>query len=305
MSQICLGFIFGIALLATLPAAAVTSSEKSKVSLMALDVTLDGDPRPDVGRALSDAFSAAMLKKGTYRLFSSETSRPARPLQPKAGELSLAASPAAASKSAPDVDFWFTFNLVGEANRYALSVKKIDAKTQEVLSAQELTATGQLEKVMALAPQALEKLEVRKRVAPFPMTQSPSEVRAAQPATRSTTSTPSKPSHRSPGTYMGVPPEYADIDLSNVPKALVYRRVGSIETTNQPWKFAVVKPLDGKGLGVSETVQVLWDDNSKTYSSLKVGSWDTGRAIADYGHNPSHKALFRGDAVYGWAEPLW
>ena len=308
MTHLCLGLLSVSALLLSHSMALAVTKTTSRASVMPQDVTVDGVARPDVGKALSDAFSAAMLKRGDYRIFSTETVKPTRPAKAKKGEVTLGAvGPAAGQKVQPELDYWFTFNLVGQDSRYALTVKKIDARTQEVLGAQELATTGQLERVMALVPQALDKLDAKKRVLPFPMTQSPSEVRAAMPVVRAAlpASAPVVAPRRSPGTYMGVPPEFANIDLTNVPKALVYRRVGSIEATNQPWKFAIVKPADGKGLGVSDTVQVLWDDNSKTYSSLRVANWDTGRVIADFGHNPAHHPLFVGDAVYGWAEPLW
>jgi hypothetical protein len=314
--HLCLGLLSLSAVLLSHSVALAVTKPTSRASVVPLDVTVNGVSRPDVGKALSDAFSAAMLKRGDYRIFSTESVKPSRPVKAKKGDVLLGTvGPASSQKalpasSQPEVDYWFTFNLVGQDSRFSLTVKKIDAKTQEVMGAQELATTGQLERVMALVPQALDKLDTKKRVLPFPMSQSPSEVRAAMPApvvVRSAIpqSAPAPAPRRSPGTYMGVPPEFADIDLTHVPKALVYRRVGSIEATNQPWKFAIVKPMDGKGLGVSDTVQVLWDDTSKTYSSLRVANWDTGRVIADFGHNPSHHPLFVGDAVYGWAEPLW
>jgi hypothetical protein len=306
MPKTSYGFCIALALLASLPAAwAAATAEKSKASVLALDVTVDGAARPDVGRAMADAFSAAMLKRGNYRLFANETApKPQKP-KGKKGEIMLGAGPApAAPKPAvvPQLDYLFTFNLIGQDSRYALTVKKIDAKTQEVLDAQEFATQGPLDKVFTLVPQALDKLDAKKRVHPFPVSQAPSEIRAAQPVVRQLVN--SAPT-RSPGTYTGVPPEYADKDLSRVPKAYVYRRVGSITETNGPWKFAVVQPADGKTLGISDTVQVLWDDNGKTYSELKVSNTDSGKVITDLGHNASHHPLFRGDAVYGWAQPLW
>jgi hypothetical protein len=301
------GFCLAVFFTASLSTALSATLEKAKASVLAMGVTLDGDSRPDLGRAMTDAFSAAMLKKGNYRIFSHDTApKPTRPGKGKKGDLMLGAIPLDAYgkvPAMPQLDYLFTFNLIGAKDRYALTVKKIDAHTQEVLQAHELATTGSLERVFALVPEALEKLDARKATMPFPRTQSPSEVRAAQPATKQSIAVSTTP--RNPGTAGGVPMEYAEENLKTVPKALVYRRVGSVVTSNTPWKFAIVQPADGKNLGVSDTVQVLWDDSGKTYSELKVSNYEQGKVITDFGHNAAHKPLFSGDAVYGWAEPLW
>jgi hypothetical protein len=304
-------FCLAILICGTVATAAVKESEKLKASIIAHDVTLDGHPRPDLSRALTDAFTSALLKSGHYRVYSSEILANPTPKtkirHQDMSELMLGntANKLTITKTSP-LDHIFTFNLLGEKSRYSLSVKKVDAKTQEVLQTQEITSTGSWENVCLKLKDTLLKLDERKSStkSPFPWSLSPSEIRelrksppiAIQPTT-------TKKAPRNPGTAGGVPMEYAEENLAVVPKALVYRKVGTVVSTNQPWKFAIIQPENGQNLGVSDTVQVLWDHNQKTYSQLRVSNYDNGKVITDFGNNAAHHHLYQGDSVYGWTVP--
>lgn len=279
-------------------------SLRSRVAFVPNEVTINGTPRPDIGRALADSFSAAALKRGRLRVFNIETPAvPVRPLKGRKhlGALGTAAPAAGGGVSATtlrDLDFLYSFNLLGDGETYSLILKKVRAENNEIVEAHEMKTQGRLDRVFAMVPQALERIDPRFYPAAFPRTQSPAEVRAAQPATA-----PAWVCR--PGTWSGIPPEYVDVDLSRVPKALTYQRLGSVVMAVDPWRFAVITPVSGARIARRETLDVQWDDGGPgVYSRLRVSGFDSGKVIADYGSNPSYHRLYPGDSVYGWAPPL-
>lgn len=300
MLLVCVGF--------AAPSRADTAelSLRSKVAFVPNDITIDGFPRPDIGRALTDSFSAAALKRGRCRVFNLDV--PVVQVKPSKnkknlgnlGSASTASSVQSGVPGARDLDFLYTFNLVGEGERYSLTMKKVRAENNEIMEAHEMSTQGRLDRVFALVPQALDHIDAKLYPPAFPRTQSPAEIRSAVPVNQAAPAWTCRP-----GTWSGVPPEFADIDLSTVPKALVYQRLGSIVAANDPWRFAIVTPTTRAKIGTSETLDVQWGDGGPgVYSRLRVSGFDSGKVIADYGSNPSYHRLYPGDSVYGWAPPV-
>ncbi len=280
------------------PLVALEQTMRPRVAFVPAEITIDGVPRPDIGRAMADSFSAASLKRGNYRIFNLEP--PAPPVRMGKGRKNLgmlgSAAPGQVSGPKPaDLDFLFSFNLIGDGDRYSFTMKKIRADTNEVLEAHNLSTSGRLDRVFSLVPQALERVDVRHLPPSFPLSQSPAAVRE--------TLTPPVYVHAAPAE--GVPLEWKNFDFSKVPKALIYRRVGSIMATNDPWRFCIINPLGSTAMmRPHDDVQVLWDNSTSVYAKLRVTGMDSGKVIADYGLNPSYHRLFPGDAVFGWAPPL-
>lgn len=281
-------------------------SLRSKVAFVPNDITINGLPRPDIGRALADSFSAAALKRGKCRVFNIDV--PVVAVKPSKGKKNLGSLGAVTTSKggigAPpsrDLDYLYTFNLVGEDDRYSLTMKKVRAENNEVVEAHEMSTTGRLDRVFLLVPQALDRIDAKLYPPAFPRTQSPAEIRSAVPViVRDAPSWNCRP-----GTWSGVPPEFADIDLSKVPKALVYQRLGSITAAIDPWRFAIITPTTSARIGTNELLDVQWGDGGPgVYSRLKVSGFDSGKVIADYGANPSYHRLYPGDSVYGWAPPV-
>lgn len=304
-----------IAGLGSIPTAASTADElslRSKVAFVPSEVTINGAPRPDIGRALADSFSAAALKRGRLRVFNIDV--PAAPVRVGKGRKNLAALGSNAATAAAtagtvaavtprDLDFLYSFTLVGEGEAYALTLKKVRAENNEIVEAHEMKTQGRLDRIFAMVPLALDKIDARLYPPAFPRTQSPAEIRAAQPVVASASS--SSWGVCRPGTWSGIPPEYVDVDLSTVPKALTYQRLGSIAMANDPWRFAIINPVSGARIGRREHLDVQWDDGGPgVYSRLRVSGFDSGKVIADYGTNPSYHRLYPGDSVYGWAPPM-
>jgi len=281
-------------------------SLRSKVAFVPNDITINGSPRPDIGRALADSFSAAALKRGKCRVFNVDVPVVAvKPAKNRKNLGSLGAASAATSGTglqAPrDLDFLYTFNLVGEGERYALTMKKVRAENNEVVEAHEMNTSGRLDRVFAMVPQALDQIDSKLYPPAFPRTQSPAEVRSAMPAVVRDAPV----WNCRPGTWSGVPVEFADIDLANVPKALVYQRLGAVVAANDPWRFAIIHPTTSTRIGTRDVLDVQWDDGGPgVYSRLRVSGFDIGKVIADYGSNPSYHRLYPGDSVYGWAPPV-
>jgi hypothetical protein len=290
-----------------------TLALKPKVAFVPTDITINGVARPDIGRALADALCAGALKRGSYRVYNVESTRSVNrnKLRKKQQDgIALGSMPLTLPSESPGglpsaLDYLISFNLVGDGDRYQFVLKKVRAIDQEVIEAHELSTTGRLDKVFGLVPQALDRLADSNRSPVFPRTQSPAEIRAAEPVVPHII-VPPAPMATRPGTWSGLPLEYVDVDFTKVPKALIYRRVGSIEATNEPWRFAIIRPISRSGFFLNDSLHVLWDDTGGVYASLKVANFDSGKVIADFGGiTPSHHPLFSGDAVYGWAPPLY
>jgi len=297
--------VIAASLLASLPCLSAAGAGadlalRPRVAFVPAEITIDGVPRPDIARAMADSFTAASLKRGNYRVFNMEPQATGRERKGRKNLGSLGSSPVTGRISGPqpaDLDFLFTFNLIGDSNRYALTMKKLRADSNEVLEAHEFSTAGRLDKVFTLVPQALERVDARHLPPAFPLTQSPSAVRDTQ--TSSYASSSPAPAAQQ------VSLEWKNFDFSKVPKALVYRRVGSIMATNDPWRFCIINPVGpGSEMRLNDDLHVLWDDSNKVYSRLHVSSMDSGKVIADYGRNPSYHRLFPGDSVFGWAPPM-
>lgn len=282
----------------------VALAERPKVVIIPNDVTVDGKSRPDIAQVLVDSFSAGLLKTGDYRVFQAE---PAAPKQGKnkKGDLMLGSSSAGAARVPSDVDIKFTFNLVGQDDDYRFTLKKIRAGDSEVLEVHEIETHGKLDKVFGLVPNVLMKMQAKVKQKPaFPRTQSPAQLSgiiSPRPV--------AAPAASGNSTYWtsnaALPPEYANIDFSKVPKALIYQHVGSVQFINEAWKFCIIRPQSDVKLKVSDGLHILYDEDGKIYADLKIANFDSGRVIADFGNRtPGYHKIFAGDEVFGWAPPV-
>jgi hypothetical protein len=71
----------------------------------------------------------------------------------------------------------------------------------------------------------------------------------------------------------------AQYDLKNVPKALIYRELGSIQYIDKTWKFTVVRPVKGVQLRTNDPLHVLYDEGD-VYANLRIGTVEKAVAIA-------------------------
>lgn len=284
-----------------------TMAERPKVAVAAADVTLDGKSRPDVAEAITDTLSAGLLKRGDFRVFHSigEPKQPARVKGKGRKDLQLGAG--AAKPDEAEVDYLFQFNVLGQDDDYRFTIKKIRTSNKEVMEVHELAASGTLEKVFALLPAVLDKINPKPVAKGHPVItmRHPSStlggLRVARSAPVPSPSQPSRDVTWWPGSSHD---PYAGIDFSKVPKALTYQRVGSIQMINDAWKFCIIRPASPLKLALRDSLHVLYDEDGKVYANLRVANFDGGAVIADYGATPGHHRLFAGDAVFGWAPPI-
>jgi len=275
----------------------VILAERPKLALYAEDVTIDGTPRPDLARALSDTLSAGLLKRGQVRVFSLESA---------AGRdaTGMLASPASSSATRVnrlldrDLDYLLTFNVLGVGTEYLLTVKKMRAQTHEVVEAHQFTTVGRESGLFRLMGTVLERVDPRPLHLrhTFPRTQSPATL-AHSP--RAVLVTVPRESVAYDPWKENVKPEY---DLTNVPKALVYRHLGNVNYINNTWKFVIIRPVSGVHLQDNDALHVLWDEGD-VYAALRVCAVERGGIVADMGRTPDHHPLFAGDKVFGWAPP--
>jgi hypothetical protein len=280
----------------------VKSAERPKVAIYAEDVTVDGTRRPDLGRALADSLSTNLLRRGQMRVFNLTTE------ETKNGTQTLAAlkdAPVTGPALDKDVDYLLTFNLFSNANEHRLTIKKTRVATSELIDSHQFFTYGRVSDVFSLVNKIVERVDPLPVRPNFPATQSPAAIRAAQPDP-----TPYQTFWTGDYTNPGSPAYdpwranmIAQYDLNNVPKALIYRELGSIQHIDTTWRFTVVKPVKGVQLSPRDPLHVLYDEGD-VYANLRVGTVEQAGVIADYGGTtPEHHKLFNGDKVFGWHTP--
>ena len=283
----------------------VKSAERPKVAIYAEDVTVDGTRRPDLGRALADSLSTNLLRRGQMRVFNLTTQ------ETKTGTQSLMSpkdagvnhqGPTALDK---DIDYLLSFNLFSNANEHRLTIKKTRVATSELIDSHQFFTYGRVSDVFSLVSKIADRVDPLPVRHAFPATQSPAEIRAVRPDP-----TPYQMFWAGDYTNPGSPaydPWRANLvsqyDLKNVPKALIYRELGSIQHIDNTWKFTVVRPVKGVQLRTNDPLHVLYDEGD-VYADLRVGTVEKAGVIADYGgRTPEHHPLFNGDKVFGCHTP--
>jgi len=280
----------------------VKSAEKPKVAIYAEDVTVDGTRRPDLGRALADSLSTKLLRRGQMRVFNLTTE------ETQNGTQTLV-RPKEAQGGAPtldkDIDYLLSFNLFSNSNEHRLTLKKTRVSTSELIDSHQFFTFGRVSDVFALVDKIVERVDPQPVRHNFPVTQSPAAIRAAQPDP-----TPYQQfwsgDYSNPGSPAYDPwraNNVAQYDLNNVPRALTYQELGSIQHIDTTWRFTVVKPVKGVQLSPRDPLHVLYDEGD-VYANLRVGTVEQAGVIADYGGmTPEHHKLFNGDKVFGWYSP--
>lgn len=302
-------FLVTVALLSTISASvlkadevSVLSAQKPKVAILAEDVTVDGTRRPDLGRALADSLSTNLLRRGQMRVFNLSTE------ETRSGTQTLV-TPREAGHPLPvldkDVDYLLTFNLFSNASEHRVTVKKTRVATSELIDSHQFFAYGRFSDVFALVHKIADRVDPLPVRHAFPATQSPAAIRWSQPD-------PTPYQSFWTGDYANpASPAYdpwkanlaAQHDLKNVPKALIYRELGSIQHIDNFWKFTIVEPVKGVTLNHNDPLHVLYDEGD-VYADLRVGTVERGGAVADFGGTtPVHHPLYKGDKVFGWHVP--
>lgn len=274
----------------------VATAERPRLALYAEDVTMDGQPRLDLARALADSLSTALLKRAQVRVFSLETAAG----RDATGMLSVPQESKASRVSRlldEGLDYIMTFSVMGLGEECLMSVKKTRARTHEVVEARQYTSYGREAGLFKLIDTIVDDVDPRpKAPAPFPRTQSPASL------------APTPPSE-----FVVVPEAEAydpwkqnlapEHDLTTVRKALVYRELGTVNHIDNTWKFCIIRPVAGTEFAEHDPLHVLWDEGD-VYAALRVCAIERGAIVADMGKTPDHHPLFRGDKVFGWAPPM-
>jgi len=291
----------------------VSIAERPRMALYAEEVTIDGKARPDLARALTDSLSTSLLKRGQVRLFSLESAA----TQDATGMLTSANPGATAQRLKrlldDGLDYVLTFNVVGIDGNHLMSVKKTRAKTSEVVEANQYTCVGRetgLFKLIAQVMESFDPLPYGKRGV-FPRSQSPAQYQLAPPPE-------SPPIVIAKALPAGRPlsgretPDYdpwkenlasSPYNLERVPKALIYRHLGTVNYINSTWKFLIIDPVRGTRFSEQDPMHILWDEGD-VYAHLSVSAVEQGGVVLDMGRTPDHHPVFKGDKVFGWAPPL-
>ncbi len=282
----------------------VKSAEKPKVAILAEDVTVDGARRPDLGRALADSLSTNLLRRGQMRVFNLSTEETATGTQTLRAPKDAGMNHQDAAALDKDIDYLLSFNLFSTTNEHRLTIKKTRVATSEMIDSHQFFTYGRVSDVFALVGKIADRVDPLPLRHAFPATQSPAAIRWSRPDPLPNQSfwagdynNPASPAYDPWRANLA-----AQHDLKNVPKALIYRELGSIQHIDTIWKFTVVKPVKGVELRSNDPMHVLYDEGD-VYADLRVGTVEKAGAIADYGRTPEHHKLFNGDKVFGWHTP--
>lgn len=284
----------------------VAKAEKPKMAVFAEDVTVDGERRPDFGRALADSISTALIRRGQVRVFNLMTEETPTgtqlPLSPKKAGV----NPGQGTALDKGIDYLLSFNLFSNGPEHRMTVKKTRVATSELVDSWQFNHAGRASDLFGIVPKIVDRVDPKPVVPVFPSSQAPSELRPwvqqqNHPFFNGDYANPASPSYDPWRVNNEGLPVYAD--LKNVPKALVYRELGSIAHINDFWKFAIVRPNKGVVLRENDPLHVLYDEGD-VYANLRVGNVEKSGAVADYGGlTPTYKPLYKGDKVFGWAPP--
>jgi hypothetical protein len=282
----------------------VAKAEKPKMAIFAEDVTVDGTRRPELGRALADSLSTALLRRGQVRVFNLMTEETESGTQVLRSPRDSGVNRSHATALDKGLDYLLSFNLLSNGPEHRMTVKKTRVPNSELVDSWQFSHYGRASEVFNLVPKIVERVDPKPIVRGYPAMQSPSELRPElrpenNPYFTGDYANPSSP--RYDPWRMNQMANYPD--LANVPKALTYQEVGSIAHINDFWKFAIVRPKNGVLLKENDPLHVLCDEGD-VYANLRVGNVERAGAVADYGGlTPAYKPLYRGDKVYGWATP--
>ncbi|MFM2168593.1 MAG: hypothetical protein RIS79_2964 [Verrucomicrobiota bacterium] len=285
-------------------AVSVAKAEKPKMAIFAEDVTVDGTRRPELGRALADSLSTALLRRGQVRVFNLMTEETESGTQVPRSPRDSGVNRSHTTALDKGLDYLLSFNLLSNGPEHRMTVKKTRVPNSELVDSWQFNHYGRASDLFNLVPKIVDRVDPKPVVRGFPAMQSPAELRPElrpenNPYFAGDYANPSSPRYD---------PWQANLmvnypDLANVPKALTYQEVGSIAHINDYWKFAIVRPNKGVLLKENDPLHVLYDEGD-VYANLRVGNVERAGAVADYGGlTPSYKPLYRGDKVYGWATP--
>jgi hypothetical protein len=274
----------------------VATAERPRLALYAEDVTMNGQVRLDLARALADSLSTALIRRGQVRVFSLETAAG----QDATGILAAAQESKTSRVSRlmdEGLDYVMTFSVMGIGDECLMSVKKTRARTHEVIEARQYRSHGNEAELFKLIDGIVDDVDPRpKAPAPFPRTQSPASL-APVPLSEFVV----VPEAEAYDPFkQNLAPEH---DLTTVRKALVYRELGTVNHIDNTWKFCIIRPIAGTDFAEHDPLHVLWDEGD-VYAALRVCAIERGAIVADMGKTPDHHPLFRGDKVFGWAPPI-
>ena len=283
----------------------VAKAEMPKLAVFAEDVTVDGERRPDLGRALADSLSTALLKRGQVRVYNLMTEETATGTQMLISPKQAGVNHSHATALDKDIDYLLSFNLFSNGPEHRMTLKKTRVATSELIDSWQFNHFGSASQLFGIVPKIVDRVDPKPSAPVFPISQSPSELRPwvqpqNHPFFNGDYANPASPAYDP----WRVNQLSAYGDLRNVPKALVYRELGAIAHINDVWKFAIVRPNKGVKLRENDPLHVLYDEGD-VYANLRVGTVERAGAVADYGGlTPSYKPLFKGDKVFGWAPPM-
>ena len=274
-----------------------------KVSVLETVVSIDGTPRPDLGRSFTDSLIAGLLKDRRVDVIEPATAT---------GTTPPAATPTDAGNRL-GIDLLMVPTLVAEQQFFRLSIKKISIPSGRVEAVIEESGSGPLPRIFELAGRAVAQL-IPAAPKPTPAVSSirgwmsspddafepPPDVPRALPSTQGA----------SPSGGVGAVPPPIEIEskparvLRTVvtgPRAREIEEIGRVTAANSAYSFCVIDPHRGRTLAPGMWVMIRVKGWVRPTLPATVTRIERGHAIAEFetGNAPP-PSVESGARVYEW-----
>lgn len=274
-----------------IPAVEPARPGKLRVAVVESAVALDGVARPELARAVADAFVSDFLKNGSVEVLD---------LGGRA-----VADMARAGESAPPCDVAFIPTVVGQHGDYHMTVRRVALPSGKIEQLYEDRATGSLPGLMEMTGRMARQLVPPPSPEP-PKSPPPPPVRAmrirawmsepAPPVVKPRPAVPPKPKPRA-STPAPRPLRTMVFDGN---RQMEFESIGRLVSVNPEYSFCVIRPSNARrNLPAGTKIFIQVEGLPRPTVSAVVSRLERGQIIADY-ETIGNPTLRPGALVYQW-----
>ncbi len=300
---------------ALLPLAEPGGVARAKVAVFPAQASLDGLPRPELGRSFADSLSAALVKSGQFDVIDAESRLGAEPA--KASPVEAAAQVAC--------DTAFAATLVGEGDFFRITVRKLAVPSGKVLDVYEDSATGPASRLFDMVGRAVAQLAP---AAPPPSPAPPVRSEPEIGAIRAWMSGPADVEEALARAPRAVRPGGTAVILPEVPVSGIKKgkttpsgppptttklttrvfdgdrqyeieEIGLVKTINKDYGFAIIDPHPGRAFQSGDKLLMKVEGWRRPTLPGKVSRLNSGHLIVEF-DGTLDAQLLPGARAYAW-----
>ena len=274
-----------------------------KVAVLPALVTIDGEPRSDLGTSVSDSIIAALIGNQSMVVF--DASSRTLQLDPAASEPRprLAPSQPLAIGKALGVERVYVPVIVSESSDVCLTSKVIGIPSGRVEHVHRHKSRGGVEAIHGVVKAFIDELAPRPKKAPARLRTVRAWISEIPYPSNSRFSPKRKASSAPPADRKAV--EQADSEepgqLSE-PHPDERERVGSILQVVAKWNFVVIRNYHWKEIELGDELFFIADEFANRYRKLKVTKLEKRNIIAEITNKHDVPFIRSGEPVFRWRE---